>query len=71
MDKTQSETAKQTNNRDNQMAKGKHKNISNRNQGYLAPLELSSPTTRPDYPKSLEKQYLDLKITSHDDDRGI
>ena len=44
-DKLQSETARPTNTRDNQMARGKHKNISNRNQGYLASLEPSSPTT--------------------------
>ena len=29
--------------RDNQMARGKYKNISNRNQGYLASSESSSP----------------------------
>ena len=33
------------NTRDNQMAKGKCRNISNRNQGYLATSEPSSPTT--------------------------
>jgi hypothetical protein len=44
-DKPQPETAKPTNTRDNQMAKGKCKNLTNRNQDYLASSELSSPTT--------------------------
>jgi len=35
-DKIQSETARPTNIRDKQMARGKHKNPSNRNQEYLA-----------------------------------
>ena len=39
--------------------------ITNRNQGYLASLEPSSPTTAsPGYPKILEKYDSDLKITS-------
>jgi hypothetical protein len=52
------------------MAGGKHKNISNRNQGYLASLEPNSPTiANPGYAITLEKQ--DSKITSLDDDRGL
>jgi hypothetical protein len=48
--------------RDNQMAKGKHKNLTNRNQGYMASSELSSPTTAsPRYTNTLERQDLDLK----------
>ena len=44
------------------MAGGKHKNISNRNQGYLASLEPNSPTiASPGYIITLEKQDLDLK----------
>jgi hypothetical protein len=44
------------------MAKWKHKNISNRNKGYLASLEPSSSTTvRPEYPNTPEKQDSDLK----------
>jgi hypothetical protein len=44
------------------MAKGKFKNISNRNHGYLASSEPSSPTiTSPRYPVMMEKQDLDLK----------
>ena len=44
------------------MAGGKHKNISNRNQGYLASLEPNSPTTAsPGYTITLEKQDSDLK----------
>jgi hypothetical protein len=44
------------------MAGGKHKNISNRNQGYLVSSEPNSPTrTCPGYPNTLEKQDSDLK----------
>jgi hypothetical protein len=47
---------------DNQTVGGKHKNISNRNQGYLASSEPSSPTiASPGYPIILEKQDSDLK----------
>ena len=46
------------------MARGRHKNISNRNQGYLASLEPSSPTTEsPGYPNTPEKQ--DSYLKSH------
>jgi hypothetical protein len=44
-DKPQSDTARPPNTRDNQMARGKGKNISNRNKGYLASSETSSPNT--------------------------
>jgi hypothetical protein len=61
-DKLQSETARPTNTRDNQMARGKHKNLSNRNKGYLALSEPSSPTTaNPGYCNTQENQDLDLK----------
>ena len=43
--KPQSETERPENTTENQMARGRHKNISNRNQGYLASSESSSPTT--------------------------
>jgi hypothetical protein len=44
------------------MARSKGKNISNRNQGYLASSEPSSPTTAsPGYPNTPEKQDSDLK----------
>jgi hypothetical protein len=44
------------------MVRGKGKNISNRNQGYLASSEPSSPTTAsPGYPNTPEKQDFDLK----------
>jgi hypothetical protein len=44
------------------MAKGKHKNISNRNLGYLASSETSSPTKEsPGYLNTPEKQDYDLK----------
>ena len=54
------------------MVKGKHKKLTNRNQGYMASSEPSYPTTAsPEYPNTPEKQDLDLKITSHDADRGL
>jgi hypothetical protein len=44
------------------MAKGKHNNLTNRNQGYMASSKPSSPTTaNPGYPNTLDKQDLDLK----------
>jgi len=44
------------------MARGKHKNLSNRNQDYLASSEPSSPNTaNVGYPNTPEKQDLDLK----------
>jgi hypothetical protein len=44
------------------MVGGRHKNISNRNQGYLASSEPNSPTiASPIYPNTLEKQDSDLK----------
>jgi hypothetical protein len=44
------------------MLKGKHKNISSRNQDYLASSEPSSLTTvNPGYPNTPEKQNSDLK----------
>jgi hypothetical protein len=44
------------------MAGGKHKNISNRNQGYLASSEPNSPTiASTGYSNTLEKQDSDLK----------
>jgi hypothetical protein len=53
------------------MAGGKHKNISNRNQGYLASSEPNSPTiVSPGYTITPEKQDIDGKVTSHDDDDG-
>jgi hypothetical protein len=71
-DKLQSEIVRPTNTRDNHMARGKCKNLSNRNQGYLALSEPSSPTrASPGNSNTQEKQDSDLKITSHDDDRGL
>ena len=44
------------------MAGGKHKNRSNRNQGYLASSEPNSPTiASPGYTNTPEKQDMDLK----------
>jgi hypothetical protein len=56
------QTARPTNTRNNQMARGKGKNRSNRNQGYLAASEISSLTVvSPVCPKTQEKQDSDLK----------
>jgi hypothetical protein len=53
------------------MAGGKHKNISNRNQGYLASSEPNPPTiASPGYTITLEKQDSDVKSLLIDDDRG-
>jgi hypothetical protein len=44
------------------MARGKHKNRRNRNQGYLASSEPNSPTTAsPGYTITPEKQDMDIK----------
>jgi hypothetical protein len=52
------------------MVRGKQKNQHNRNQGYLASSEPSSPiTASPGYHNTLEKQ--DSGLKSHDDDRGL
>jgi hypothetical protein len=45
------------------VAKGKYKNISNRNQDYLASSEPNSSTTEnPGYPNTPENQDSDLKL---------
>jgi hypothetical protein len=50
------------NTRDYYMVKGKHKNLTNRNQDHSASSEPSMPTTAsPGYPKTSEKQDSDLK----------
>jgi DNA anti-recombination protein RmuC len=60
--KLQPETARSSNTRDYQMVKDKRKNLTNRNQDYLAPSEPSTPTTvSPEYPNILQKQDSDLK----------
>jgi hypothetical protein len=67
----QLETARPANTRDNQMAKGKGKKISNRNQCYLAASECNSPTTAiPGHSNTSENQD-SFKIASQDDDRGL
>jgi hypothetical protein len=54
------------------MAKGKCKNLTNRNQDYLASSEPSiSTTASPGYPNTLEKKDSDLKIISHEVGRGF
>jgi hypothetical protein len=45
------------------MSRGKGKNISSRNQGYLASPEPISPTTvSPEFPNTPEKEDYDLKL---------
>ena len=59
---SQSETARTAKTKDNQIVRGKGKNISNRNQGYLGSSEHSFPTTAsPGYSNTKEKQNSDLK----------
>jgi hypothetical protein len=44
------------------MVKGKYKNLTNRNQDYLASLEPSTPTTAsPRYPQHTEKERVRFK----------
>jgi hypothetical protein len=57
-----SQTSRTSNTKDNWMARDKDKNISKRNQGYLASSGPSSPTTvSTEYPNTPEKQDSDLK----------
>jgi len=57
-----SETARSANTKDKQMARGKVKNISDRNQGHVESSEPSSPTTSsPGYCNMAEKQDFDIK----------
>jgi hypothetical protein len=52
----QPETAIKTNTRDYQMAKGKHKNLINRNEDHSASSEPNTPTTvSPGYPNTPKK----------------
>jgi hypothetical protein len=61
-DRLQSDILSSGSSRDNQMVGSKHKNRSNRNQGYLASLETNSPTIfSPGYTITPEKQDSDLK----------
>ena len=61
-DKPQWKMSRPANTRDNQMAKGKHKKLNNRNQDYVASSEPNSHNTAScGYPNTLEKQDLDLK----------
>jgi hypothetical protein len=61
-DKPQSKTSRAIKTTDNQITRGKCKTINNRNQGYLASSETSSPTTvGPGYHNTSEKQDSNLK----------
>jgi hypothetical protein len=62
MNKLQAETSITTNARDYQMAKGKHKYLTNRNQDLSPSSEPSTPTSAsPGYTDTPEKQDSDLK----------
>jgi hypothetical protein len=57
--------------KNSKMARGKHKNLSNRNQGYMASSEPSFLTTAiPGYPHDTWKARFWFQITSHDGDKG-
>lgn len=65
-DKLQSETARTTNIRDNQMGRDKYKNLSKRNKNYSVIIRSSFDPSSPNkantgYPKTPEKHYLYLK----------
>lgn len=61
--KLQSEAARLANIRENHMVRGKHKNINNRNQCYLASSESSFlMTASPEYPNMAEKKYSGLHL---------
>jgi len=61
--KPQSETARQAKTRDKQVARGKHKNLNNRNKAYVSSSETSSPTkANTGYSNTLEKQDFNLKL---------
>jgi hypothetical protein len=54
------------------MVKGKWKNLTNINQGYMASLVNSSPTTAsPGCNNTPKKAKFAFKIKSHDADRGL
>jgi hypothetical protein len=54
------------------MSRGKQKNISNRNQGYLASSEPNSPPiASPGYPQHTRKARFRSKVVSHDDDKDF
>lgn len=67
-DRLHSETGKPDNTRDNQMARGNHKNISNRNQFDLATSEHSSFTTASPRSKHTLKTTFRSKLSFHEDD---
>jgi hypothetical protein len=70
-DRFQSDISRTGSNRDNQMVGDKCKDISNRNQGYLASFEPNSLTiASPGYTTTWEKSRFGSKITSHND-RGL
>jgi hypothetical protein len=64
--KFQPEAATTSNNRDYQMAKGKLKDLTTRNQDHSASSEPSTPTTAsPGYPNTTEKQDLKQDLKSY------
>jgi hypothetical protein len=67
---TQDYIPRTSNNRDNQMVKSKCKNLTNRNQGYLASSELTYHT-KSLVPQHTGKERFIFKIITHDADRGF
>jgi hypothetical protein len=59
--KLQLEKPRTSNARDYKMVKGRCKNLTKRNQDYLASSEPSTPNTARQHTNTLEKQDLDLK----------
>jgi hypothetical protein len=60
--KLQPDKARTSNTRDYQMAKGKHKNLTNNNQDHSVSLEPSTPTTAsPGYSNTSKKLDSDLR----------
>jgi len=67
-----SETVRQANTRENMMARSKLRNLSKRNQDYLASSEPSSLTKASiRYLNTTEKQHSDIKTTSEGIDKGL
>jgi len=60
-DRLNSKTAMTGSTRYNQMARGKHKNISKKKQGLASSEPSSTTTASPEYPITPEKQDLDLQ----------
>jgi hypothetical protein len=71
-DKLKQETARPSNTRDKQRMKGKHRNFTNKNQGYMSSSKTQfSHNINSWIPKHTGKARLGFKIISHDADRRL